>query len=61
MTTLGVHMLGAPREPPAGMTSEEFSLWVQSGRWFWEAILQGAAFVAFPLLAIWLANRRKGT
>lgn len=43
------------------MTSEEFSLWVQSGRWFWEAILQGTAFVAFPLLTTWLANRRKGT
>lgn len=61
VTILGVLLLGGPREPPTGMTPEEFSVWTESGRWFWEAILQGAAFVAFPLPAIWFANRRRGT
>ena len=55
-TVLG-NIFGSPREPPTGMTWDEFQTWTESGRWFWESMLQGAALVIAPLLAVWGVNR----
>ena len=55
-TALG-NIFGGPREPPTGMTWDEFQTWTESGRWFWESMLQGAALVIAPLLAVWGINR----
>ena len=56
-TTVITNLLGGPREPPTGMTWDEFKTWTDSGRWFWESMLQGAALVIVPLLAVWGVNR----
>ena len=56
LTVIGI-FLGGPREPPTGMTWDEFRIWTESGRWFWESMLQGAALVIVPLLAVWGVNR----
>ncbi|MGD9781755.1 MAG: hypothetical protein AB7V14_06325 [Kiritimatiellia bacterium] len=56
-TTVVGYFLGGPREPPAGMAWEEFKTWTDSGRWFWEALLQAIACIAIPLLAIRGVNR----
>ena len=57
VTTVIGYFLGGPREPPTGMTWEEFKTWTDSGRWFWESLLQAIACVAIPLLGIWGVNR----
>ena len=56
-TTVLGNIFGGPREPPTGMTWDEFRTWTESGRWFWESMLQGAALVIAPLLAVWSVNR----
>ena len=56
-TTVIANLIGGPREPPTGMTWDEFKTWTDSGRWFWISILQGAALVIVPLLAVWGVNR----
>ncbi len=55
-TTVITNLMGGPREPPTGMTWEEFRIWTESGRWFWESMLRGVGFTAIPLLAIWGVN-----
>jgi hypothetical protein len=57
ITTLIGSLFGSPREPPSGMTGEEFKIWTDSGRWFWESLLQGIGLVAIPLLAVFGVNR----
>ena len=56
-TTVITNIIGGPREPPIGMTWDEFRIWTESGRWFWESMLQGVALVIIPLLAGWGVNR----
>ena len=56
-TTVITYFMGGPREPPTGMTWDEFRIWTESGRWFWESMLRGAGFVAITLLAVWGVNR----
>ena len=58
-TALLGQFLGGPREPPSGMTWQEFKTWTDSGRWFWESLFQGLGFVAIPLLVLWGVNRLK--
>lgn len=49
--------LGGPREPPWGMAWDEFKIWTESGRWFWEPLGEGIAWTILPALAIWVVNR----
>ena len=56
-TTVITNLLGGPREPPTGMTWDEFRIWTESGRWFWESMLQGASLVIIPLVAVWGVNK----
>ena len=57
VTALIGRLLGGPREPPSGMAWEEFKEWTDSGRWFWESMLQGIGWTILPMLAIWGVNR----
>ena len=59
-TTVIANFMGGPREPPAGMAWDEFRIWTESGRWFRESMIQGAALVVVPLLAVWGVNRWTG-
>ena len=56
-TTVITNFMGGPREPPTGMTWDEFRIWTDSGRWFWESMLRGLGFVVIPILAVWGVNR----
>ena len=59
--TLLASMVGTPREPPPGMSDEEFHVWVESGRWFWEAILTGGMCLFVPMsiaVGVTLATRK---
>lgn len=56
-TTVITNFMGGPREPSTDMTWDEFRIWTESGRWFWESMLWGVGFVAIPLLAVWGVNR----
>lgn len=56
-TTIIGYFLGGPREPPTGMTWDEFRIWTESSHWFWESMLQGGALVILPLLFVWGVNR----
>ena len=56
-TTVITNFMGGPREPPTGMTWDEFRIWTDSGRWFWESMLRGLGFVVIPTLAVWGVNR----
>ena len=49
--------LGGPREPPSGMAWDEFKVWTESGRWFWESLREGIAWTVLPALAIWSVNK----
>ena len=56
-STLLVSFFGGPREPPSGMSPEEFRAWTGSGRWFWCSLLRGAILVCNPLPLFWSLRR----
>ena len=56
-STLLVSLFGGPREPPIGMSWEEFRIWTESGRWFWGSLLRGAVLVCTPLPLLWSLRR----
>lgn len=57
VSTLLIACFGGPREPPTGMSREEFHAWTESGRWFWGSLLRGAVLVCTPLPFLWSLRR----
>jgi len=55
--TVFINLMGGPREPPTGMTWDEFRMWTESGRWYWESMLRGLGFLLIPILVAWGVNR----
>ena len=55
--TVFINSMGGPREPPTGMTWDEFRMRTESGHWYWESMLRGLGFLLIPILVVWGINR----
>lgn len=48
--TMLTSFLGSPREPPPGMSWEQFQQWINSGAWFKESITTSVSCILIPAI-----------